>query len=61
MTDDDFRYGKSPLTGNWYKITEWEEVEEPEGETQKIVAKQKEPVDESEVPEEAKQVIPNDE
>lgn len=44
------RYAKSPLTGNWYLVTKWEE--RPDLEKGRIVARQKEEVDESEVPEE---------
>lgn len=51
--DEDFRYGKSYLNDQWYKITEWEEVDEPDEGKQKVVAKQKKPVDREEVPQEA--------
>jgi hypothetical protein len=40
-------YAKSPITGNWYRVTEWEY----RGDS-KIVAERKEQVDKSEVPEE---------
>lgn len=43
--DDTARYGKSPVTGQWYRVTEWEDVGDG-----KMVAKSKEPVDEDEVP-----------
>lgn len=49
---DDVRYGKSPITGNWYKVTDYEEVD---GHPERIIADRKIPVDESDVPETAKQ------
>lgn len=39
------RYGKSPVTGQWYRVTEWEDLGEG-----KMIAKSKEAVDEDEVP-----------
>ena len=45
---EDVRYGKSPVTGNWYKVTEWEEVD---GHSDRIIADEKVEIDESEVPE----------
>jgi len=39
-------YSKSPLTGKWYRVTDWDEA----GENGKIVAKSKEEVDREEVP-----------
>lgn len=54
MSDkQEFRYSKSYLTGQWYKVTDWEEVGDPENGTQKIIANQKEPIDKEEVPQEA--------
>jgi len=39
------RYARSDLTGNWYRVTAWEELGDG-----KIVAHEKEEVEESEVP-----------
>jgi hypothetical protein len=49
-SEEDVRYSKSYVTDQWYRVTEWEEVDEPENGKQKIIAKEKEPVDKSEVP-----------
>lgn len=49
---DDVRYGKSWLSGNWYKVTDYEEVD---GHPERIIANEKIPVDESDVPEKVKQ------
>jgi len=40
-------YAKSPVTGNWYRVTEWEDRGDG-----KIVAEQKQQVDKDDVPEE---------
>lgn len=40
------RYGKGAVTGQWYRVSEWEDVGGG-----KMIAKSKEPVDEDEVPE----------
>jgi len=58
--DQDFRYSKSYVTDQWYKVTDWEEVGEPENGNQKIIANEKEPVQKSEVPQEAIERIEND-
>ncbi|NUB91180.1 hypothetical protein HT576_09120 [Haloterrigena sp. SYSU A121-1] len=50
---EDVRYGKSPLTGNWYRVTEWEEVD---GHPERIIADEKVEVDESEVPESVREM-----
>jgi len=44
------RYAKSPITGEWYRVTKWED----RGDGQ-IRALEKEPVDESEVPAEVRE------
>lgn len=43
------RYAKSPLTGNWYCVTKWEMQNEDDGQ---IVAHEKTPVAEEDVPKE---------
>ncbi len=48
--EEDLRYSKSYLGNQWYKVTEWQEIGEPENGKQRIVAEEKEPVDKSEVP-----------
>lgn len=48
----DLRYGKSKITGELYKITEWKDVGEPEDGKQKVIAEEKEPVERSKVPDE---------
>jgi ribosomal protein L37E len=42
----DPRYARSPLTGKWYRVSDWDELEDG-----KIVAKSKEEVDREDVPE----------
>lgn len=39
------RYGRSPITGTWYRVTEWTDLGDGT-----MLAKEKEPVHESEVP-----------
>jgi hypothetical protein len=46
-TESGVCYAKSPLTGNWYRVTEWEKRGDG-----KIVAEKKEEVDRSDVPDE---------
>jgi len=46
------RYAQSPLTGNWYLVTKWEERKNAE--KGHIVARQKKEIKESEVPEKYK-------
>jgi len=41
----DVCYAKSPVTGNWYRVTEWDSRGDG-----KIVSESKEKVDKSEVP-----------
>lgn len=48
---DDVRYGKSWLSGNWYKVTDYEEVD---GHPERIIANEKTPINESDVPEKVK-------
>ena len=45
-TEQDVRFGYSKTTGNWYRVTEWEDLD-----AGKMIAKEKEEVDEEEVPE----------
>lgn len=45
--DDEGRYMKSYVGDQWYRVTEWEDVE---GKPGRHIAKQKEPVEEEEVP-----------
>jgi hypothetical protein len=46
QTETGIRYAKSPLTGTYYRVTEWEDRGDG-----KIVAEQKHEVDRDEVPE----------
>lgn len=46
------RYAKSPMTGNYYRVTKW--LDKGDG---KIQARQKEPVDREDVPEEWLEVL----
>ena len=46
------RYAKSPLTGNYYRVTRWVRLE-----GDKIQAKQKEEIERSEVPEKWLEVL----
>lgn len=46
-TQQDVRYARSPLTGTWFRVTEWEDLGDGTG---KMVAKSKEQVPEDEVP-----------
>lgn len=49
--EEGVRYAKSYVGEQWYRVTEWEEIdEEPENGRQRIVAEEKEPVDEEDVP-----------
>lgn len=49
MTQTGEKYMKSPLSGQWYKVTKWENVD---GKPGHHIAKEKEPVDAEEVPDE---------
>ena len=46
MTEDRSIIAKSPVTGEWYRVTRWEDVGDG-----KVRALEKETIDESEVPE----------
>ena len=48
-------YAKSPLTGQWYRVTEWHEA----GPGGKIVSNSKEEVDREEVPDEWVKAVEN--
>ena len=49
--EENVRYAKSYVGEQWYRVTEWEEIDdEPVDGRQRIVAKEKEPVDEEDVP-----------
>lgn len=46
MSDDDARYGYSIMTDTWYRVSEWERIDD-----ESIRAKSKEPVEREDVPE----------
>ena len=56
MSVDESIIAKSPITGEWYRVTEWETLEDG-----KVVAREKEPIDESEVPEPVREQLEGEE
>lgn len=45
--DQEGRFMKSAITDQWYRVTKWEDVD---GKPGRHIAKEKEPVDEEDVP-----------
>lgn len=54
MTESGEKYMRSPLTGQWYKVTKWENVE---GKPGRHIAKEKKLVDPEEVPDKIREEL----
>lgn len=60
--EEDVRYANSYIGEQWYRVTEWEEIDdEPQDGKQRIVAEEKQPVDQEDVPDQIIEAYEEDE